>query len=211
MKLFLVVLFLIGGMSATFAQATEPLKFEVSFVLPLLLNQEAGQTTRLGTGQRFTFNLTSALALEAESLQFRGCSLTGSNRCTGKMYQGLFGLKLSHKFNRVGVFGKVRPGLAMNTTYSLGPFLPSTPNPTTPYILGVSFLGRTNPALDIGGGMEFNHTRRLFTRIDVGDTIIWHRQSSMTTVLSNNRIETGVVAPKTAHNLQVTVSLGLRF
>jgi len=94
----------------------------------------------------------------------------------GRVFQGQFGVKAGKRFRKFGIFAKARPGFVGFTevtkligTTILGPF----------GVLNQTFNGghfRSGKeayfSTDLGGVVEFYASRRIFTRVDVGDTII---------------------------------------
>lgn len=146
-----------------------------------------------GFGGRFTFNLNDTIAFEAEGNYFTREQFDLPEG--GKMFQGQFGAKIGKRFDRWGVFGKVRPGFVGFTQVLLDSGVQIPP---------FTFGTRLNPSLDVGGVIEFYLSPRWFTRFDVGDTIIRYRESRFPAVPFTIR---GV----TRHNLQVSSGIGFRF
>jgi hypothetical protein len=135
-------------------------------------------------GGRFTYNLNQSLAIEAATYFF-------PDRCSGcfgrgSLTEGLFGVKAGKRFQRLGVFGKIRPGVA---SFSRGQII--TTILPGPFVL-FSFRRQSNFAVDAGGVLEAYLSRRLMARWDVGDTI--------------------VATPfRTEHHFQVSAGIGFRF
>jgi outer membrane protein with beta-barrel domain len=135
--------------------------------------------TSVGGGVRLTFNFTRYLALEGELNYLPDAGFNNSER-----YQGQFGIKTGLRFDRFGVFGKVRPG-----------FIHS------------DFTDNTNFSLDVGGVLEFYPTKRMLVRFDAGDTIV-NREALP--VFFNR----GLFVPRrnyATHNLQLSAGVGFRF
>src|SRR5262249_33141136 len=120
---------------------------------------------------------------------------------TGTRTEGLFGVKAGRRFNKVGVFGKFRPG-----------FFTTGRTTTSFFTEGGSlsqfntFFNTTNLALDLGGVMEVYHSSRIFTRFDLGDTII---RIGNDLAYDNS----GFLRRTTTynHNLQLSAGVGFRF
>ncbi|MGH9769975.1 MAG: outer membrane beta-barrel protein [Blastocatellia bacterium] len=151
--------------------------------------------TSIGGGGRLTFNLTRYMALEGELNYFPAAGFNDVRR-----FQGQFGVKSGLRFDRFGVFGKVRPGF-VNTKYDVPVFCIQAPcSPIT--------VDDTGFSLDIGGVVEFYPSRRVTVRFDVGDTIINRREfpvffdSGLFGLPSRNFA---------THNLQLGAGLGFRF
>jgi hypothetical protein len=182
-----------------------------------------------GFGARFTYNVTNHIALDAEGNFFPGRPLNKFGGFTtggvpaGHIYQGQFGVKAGKRFKKVGVFIKVRPGFvgftqaSQFTGFSLKTFFDPS-HGTMVQLENAEFkiANVTCPSLDVGGVVEFYPSRRIVTRLDVGDTIIRY---------GTYREELGVVCPlccpcptrlferpaETRHNLQFSAGVGIRF
>ncbi len=171
-----------------------------------------GKRTEPGVGARFTYNLTNKVAFEAEGNLFPRSETTQSMP-GGRVFQGQFGVKAGKRFRKFGIFGKARPGFVGFTqvtklvdTFTIGP----TPPSNQVFTLGRFNVGRdVYFSTDLGGVMEFYPSRRVFTRFDLGDTIIhygtFHGQGSFLSHAISER------APETKHNLQFSAGVGFRF
>jgi hypothetical protein len=158
-------------------------------------------TTLAGFGGRFTYNITDRIALDSEINFFREEELESG----GRKLQGLFGLKAGSRSDKVGVFGKVRPGFVRFESALDCP-------------LGdVSRCGRfgiTDFAIDLGGVIELYPTSRTIVRFDLGDTVIFNRKREFITVVPEPGGAGGVTVPlggNTTHNIQFSVGFGIRF
>jgi hypothetical protein len=103
-----------------------------------------------GIGGRFVVNLTKYVSLEADTNYF-------PKNPSGNYGEtlSLFGMKLTERFDRFGVFAKARPGF-IHFSGDLA-----------------SRLSRKDQfAFDVGGGFEFYPNRHTAFRFDIGDTII---------------------------------------
>jgi hypothetical protein len=183
----------------------------------------------LGLGARFTYNLTNHIALEAEGNFFPGRPLkefggfTPGGVPAGHTYQGQFGVKAGKRFKKVGVFMKIRPGFVGFTQASrftgFRAFTFIHPIFGEEHLQEAEFrIGKaTYPSADLGGVVEFYPSRRIVTRLDVGDTIIRY---------GTYREPLGYVCPliaficparvferpaETRHNLQFSAGIGVRF
>ena len=114
------------------------------------------------------------------------------------MFQGQFGAKIGKRFDRWGVFGKVRPGfvgfsqvLHSPGGVQIGPF---------------TFERRLYPSIDVGGVVEFYVSPRWMARFDVGDTIIRYGEIEFPGLPASF-----IVPSVTRHNLQVSSGIGFRF
>lgn len=149
--------------------------------------------THLGGGGRLTFDLTRNLALEGELNYFPSTGINNIRRL-----QGQFGVKSGLRFDRFGVFGKLRPGFVHTKldVLALCPLPVCPPGqicvPPFPPLFCSSFtVADTGFSVDVGGVVEFYPAKRVTVRFDVGDTIINHSS--------------------TTHNLQLGAGVGFRF
>jgi hypothetical protein len=120
-------------------------------------------TESVGIGGRLVYKPVRFLDLETE-INF----LPGNSATSGNHIQGFFGAKVGQRFNKVGVFAKVRPGFMH---FRKDPFGAS--NPGSGLITADNnWATSTEPSLDIGGVFEYYTTRGLILRFDLGDNII---------------------------------------
>jgi hypothetical protein len=188
------------------------------------------QRVELGFGGRFTYNLTKHIALEAEGNFFPGRPLAEFGGFApggvpaGHIYQGQFGVKAGKRFKKVGIFMKIRPGFVGFTQTSL---LTGFTAATFINLLGQAIhyenaefrIGKaTYPSVDVGGVVEFYPSRRLVTRLDVGDTIIRYgiyRQQESRVCPTNGLAPCNILVferpAETRHNLQFSAGIGIRF
>jgi hypothetical protein len=143
--------------------------------------------TNVGIGGRAGYNVTKQVAVEGELNYFP----QDDNRAKINAVQGLFGVKAGWRGDKVGVFGKARPGFFHYEEPVVCITSPCN-NPTF-----------TKFALDLGGVLEFYPSRSLVTRFDLGDVMI--RQQRIT----------GSFPPAAKdvfhHNLQFSAGVGFRF
>lgn len=176
--------------ASAFAQETPKYEFGAHFSVIRLSDLDS---TDVGVGGRFGFNVNDRLGLEAEITsfpQFEGRLFRG-----GRKVQGLFGAKYGVRSDKFGVFAKLRPGFMRFSTNEVGS---CQPGPVCPAIIVLQ--EQTNFALDLGGVVEFYPSRHFVTRIDLGDTIVRFGENSY----PEGR-------PYTGHNLQISVGFGVRF
>ena len=181
----------------------------------------SGQIAEPGFGARFTYNVTNHIALEAEGNFFPGRNQDSGP--LGHIYQGQFGVKAGKRFKKVGLFIKIRPGFVTFTKASqftgfraitfIHPFYGEVHYENAEFRIGKA----TYLSADVGSVVEFYPSRRLVTRLDVGDTIIRY---------GIYREPLGIVCPLSApacpiqlfqrpveirHNLQFSAGIGIRF
>lgn len=184
-----------------------------------------------GFGGRFTYNFTNYLAFEAEANFFprrEEAGLLFPNQSAefgvpgGNIYQAQFGVKVGKRFKRFGVFGKGRPGFVGYTDVNQ---LIDIRTITATNVLGWVFriedpvfrrMGEMYTSVDVGGVVEFYPSRRIVTRLDLGDTVIRygvHQEPVGNVCSSIIPCTTGVARrpAETRHNLQFSVGVGVRF
>jgi hypothetical protein len=210
-----ILLLFSGGHSTASAQDNELQKFEAGVhFTSLSINSGLDTRSGQGLGGRFTYNLTDNLALEAEGNFFPNRNQFSSFRTGGRGTQGLFGIKVGKRYKRFGIFAKARPGF---TSFSEGMFefvpVTQTVDPSAQITIRTERL--THFTADIGGVVEFYPSRRIFTRIDAGDTIIHFGQmnfNSLSVGANNQYISTPIIAlEQTTHNFQFSAGVGFRF
>src|SRR6266536_1915719 len=168
LKMTAVAICLLLSPLATRAQSTDIPKYEVAAEFSSLTLNPGH--TEPGLGGRFTYNLNKNVALEAAGYFFpHSCEFCS----TGRITEGLFGVKAGKRFEKWGIFGKARPGLV---SFSKGAFNLVPIGGGGPFPFRVETNRLTNFALDVGGVLEFYPSRRIVTRFDFGDTMVRFRQ-----------------------------------
>lgn len=220
--------------SEVFAQRDAP-RFEIggqfSSLLPLnkpssqfddVEGFTSGQVIEPGFGTRFTYNVTNNIALEAEGNFFPG-RYKDFDVPSGHIYQGQFGGKVGKRFKKVGLFLKLRPGFVRFTRVSqltdlrLKTFLhPSTGQEVQLENAEFRIGKATYLSTDAGGVVEFYPSKRVVTRLDVGDTIIRYgiyREPLFVVCPLSSPCPTQVFErpAETRHNLQFSAGIGIRF
>lgn len=136
--------------------------------------------TEFGFGGRFTYNFNKNIAVETEINFFpvdrlsseATAEILGSNAFVrvfiepaGRKLQVVAGPKIGYRGKRIGVFGKIRPGIfyvdRFRTIFEL-----------TPNFASARGQKKVFPSLDVGGVVELYPSKRTILRFDVGDTII---------------------------------------
>jgi hypothetical protein len=159
--------------------------------------------TQPGIGGRFTFNFNRSIAAEAEVnfLPKKQFVLTAD----GSAIQAQFGVKIGKRFEKFGVFGKIRPGfLRVNRVAS---FIPGA------QISGAGAFFTIEPraffTIDAGGVLEFYPSKRLVVRFDAGDTVIRHPDRFGQISFLDPNVQ--LIRPaKFNHNFQFTAGVGFR-
>lgn len=164
-----------------------------------------------GLGGRFTWNLTDNVALEAEG-NFFIRNYPYSYFESGHMFQTQLGVKAGKRFRKIGFFGKARPGfVGFSRVYQL----------TAARLVFSQAFGRDlvvgdfrfGPkkyfSTDVGGVIEFYISRRVLTRMDLGDTIISYSERDVQGFMLSQLIVR--VPPEIRHNFQFSTGIGFRF
>src|SRR5262245_855024 len=126
--------------------------------------------TQAGIGGRFTYNFNRSIAAEAEINFFPQRQFILS--ANGRAIQAQFGVKLGKRFERFGLFGKVRPGFL--SVGEVGSFLPVPGSQGSASTLNFKIEREAFFTLDMGGVLEFYPSRRTVVRFEAGDTAIRH-------------------------------------
>ncbi|PYR29027.1 MAG: hypothetical protein DMF92_12790 [Acidobacteria bacterium] len=117
---------------------------------------------RSGAGGWFTYQLVRGIALDADVSVFSSENATG-----GRVSQALIGASLGWRGQRIGLFGKVRPGLVHFSNRFIAPGIVCIAIFPTPESC---LVDSTNLALDVGGVFNLYPTRSSVLRVDVGNT-----------------------------------------
>jgi hypothetical protein len=177
---------------------------------PVQTNFATGRNSEPGFGGRLGYNFSRYFALEAEGNFFpRDRDFEG-----GRKMQGFFGAKVGKRFDKVGLFGKARPGFMR---FSKGDYrlargcIAVFPPP----IACFDPVAITKFAFDLGGVAELYPSKNTIVRFDGGDTIIrfGNRNVAAFDPLSG-LAGSGVVIPvaaETKHNFQGSIGFGYRF
>jgi hypothetical protein len=208
----LVLLCLFSAPGDACAQATDAPKVEVGVQFSSLTMDGHGVSTEPGFGGRVTSNLTDNVALETQFDFFPNGTRFRGFRNGGRIAQGLFGVKAGKRFDKFGVFGKVRPGF---TSFSAGReelvVRPGTPDP----IFGPAFdhipHRETRFATDVGAVLEFYPSRRIVTRFDAGDTIIRYGDTTGAIFDRTGIVGQFPISGEFRHNFQFSAGVGFRF
>lgn len=183
-----------------------------------ILSISKSRKTQPGFGGRFGYNLTDNLALEAEVNLFPKADLFSQPDAfnDGSLIEGLLGLKAGKRFEKVGAFGKARPGFLYASNGDLQR-IPGTLCITAfpPPVGCFETTGKNSFAFDLGGVVELYPTKRTLIRFDVGDTVVRLGQRNVTAIVKapGSLPMWGVIGvpAETTHNLQVSAGVGFRF
>lgn len=179
-----------------------------------ITSQFSSSRTEPGVGGTIGYNFTRNITAEAEINFF-----PRNNVESGRMTEGLFGVKAGKRFRKVGVFGKARPGFLYATRGDLRPRRDIACISIFPTPVGCfETASKTSFAFDLGGVIELYPTRRTIIRFDAGDTIIRFGERNVVAIVSPppgifapSRIGVVPAASNTTHNFQFNAGVGFRF
>ena len=148
--------------------------------------------TQAGIGGRVTYNFNRSIAAEAEINFFPQKQFVLN--ADGSAIQAQFGVKLGKRFEKFGLFGKVRPGvLSVNRVFSF-----INPPGSQGGAFDFTIERRNFFTIDAGGVLELYPSRRTVVRFEAGDTAIRHPS------------QFGLVRSKFNHNFQFTAGVAFR-
>ncbi|HEX8137748.1 MAG TPA: outer membrane beta-barrel protein [Pyrinomonadaceae bacterium] len=197
------------------AQSADVPRYEVGAQFSTLTTNSPFNETKAGFGGRFTVNITANVALEAQGDFYPASNANSSEFTGGRISSGLFGIKAGKRFERIGIYGKARPGLIHFSRTLAGFHEEPTPAPA---LFVADFRPRTQFATDLGGVLEFYPTRRIVTRFDFGDMMVrYGERTTNIPVLSGGGVTPTVsLVPftqpsQTRHNFQFSAGIAFRF
>src|SRR5688572_7563709 len=163
--LITLLITLIAFASVGVAQSTKD-KIEIgvqSTSLTVFPPDTSFDETKGGIGGRITYNFNRYIAAEAEINFFPQKQLIFTS--SGNSIQAQFGVKLGKRFEKFGVFGKVRPGfISADRVFSI---IPGSQVPNFPFNSKVE--RETFFTTDFGGVLELYPSSRMVVRFDAGD------------------------------------------
>lgn len=214
--------FEIGGQFSLLFRNTPSSQFDSFFEFDDFNDFFPRRVSKPGFGARFTYNRTKNIAFEAEGNFFPERQEV-SGVPDGHIFQGQFGVKAGKRCEKVGFFGKLRPGFVTFTKSShftgIRGVFAFHPSRGMDVLLDVPQF-RTGKATyfstDVGGVVEFYPSRRIVTRFDIGDTIIrygdYGEPAAVVCPLCCPCVPQLFLRPAEAkHNLQFSVGVGIRF
>lgn len=163
--------------------------------------------SEIGVGARFGYNLNRHVAIEAETNFFPKNNFEALNS-GGRMFQGQFGVKAGKRFDKFGLFAKVRPGvLSFGRIYTQTgtvtfPFQGNGPIVTFPVL---EPRRRNFFSLDAGAVVEFYPSKRVLARFDVGDTMVHYGETPI------RPFSNAFPVPRVAHKFQFSSGIAFRF
>lgn len=198
--------------STAFSQSPDLPKFELAGEFTTFERESFDNRTEPGLGGRFTYNLNRVFSLEAAGYFFpKQCFICGND---GRVIQAVGGVKAGKRFEKWGIFAKARPGIVSfsDGEFSLLPVGPVTQGTTIEVIRNRV----TSFATDIGGVVEFYPSKRIVTRFDAGDTIVYFTRRTTNVFQFDPVTSTSFIGPitrpaRTTHSFQFMASVGFRF
>jgi hypothetical protein len=186
-----------------YAQSSDVPKVEVGAQFSFVRLRDLSEND-LGMGIRLGYNVTNGVAVEGEFNYFPG-GLTDFARFFGvantvysqNRTQGLLGVKyMPLRGDKFGIGGKFRPGFVRfnGDNGAIGC------TPGSQLFICQLAAGKTNFAMDLGGVFEYYPAGKLFTRFDLGATIIRFGPSA-----------DGPPDGFNSTNLQMSAGIGFRF
>lgn len=199
----LFVVLLLSSVSPEIA-AAQPLdrQFDAGVFFTHVFLEEIGSTdhgvgsSTAGLGGRIVWHPVRLLDIEGELAVHPDAGVRGHR------IQGFVGAKSGVRFNRAGIFAKVRPGFLY---FSKDPFGVAEQGST---FLDTRWADSFEPALDVGLVGEYYGSNGLLIRLDVADTIVSYEER---TVVASQREPRRQVAGFTTHNRQWSLGIGMRF
>lgn len=163
-----------------------------------------GIDVQSGIGGRLAYNFNSAIAAEVQTDFYPADMHTFANgRGGGRILQVQGGAKLGKRFERFGVFGKMRPGAV---SFSKAVRFDMSSSPFRPFL---EIERRTYFSMDIGGVFEFYPSPRIVVRFDGGDTMIRYGRTQVPTNTMSMPVEH--IPSETRHQFQFSTGVGFRF
>jgi hypothetical protein len=174
--------------------------------------------TQPGFGGRIGYNLNANVAVEAELNIFPGADSFSEPEefKDGYFLEGLFGVKVGKRFQKVGIFGKARPGFLYASKGDLEPrpgvgCIAIFPPPVGCF----QTTSQNSFALDVGGVVEVYPTARTVVRFDFGDTIVRLSERNVSATFNRGvsipRLAVWRIPAETTHNFQGSIGMGFRF
>jgi hypothetical protein len=158
-------------------------------------DHEIGSST-LGLGGRAVWHVVRFVDLDGE------IAIHPNAGVTGYKVEGFLGGKAGTRFRRFGAFVKLRPGFLFFSKDPFGVRRPGAPFPAAEWAHSL------DPALDVGGVIEYYSPRGLILRFDLGDTIVRYHARSVAVPQAQPPRE---VAGFTTRNRQWSCGVGMRF
>jgi hypothetical protein len=123
----------------------------------------------VGVGGRFTWTPSSLIGVDADLTWYPSDFPPERFAFSGSRFEGLFGVTLGPRVNRLRPFAKAAAGF-LRSSEAPEPFACIAIFP--PPLNCLMAAGHTMPAFEIGGGVQVTTTQTTFLRFDVADRIV---------------------------------------
>lgn len=170
---------ILGAASAAFAQTDPTSDISGQFTV---LARGHDDSSSIGVGGRLTVGLSRSVSIDGE-FTFSphddvGSGLALAAGSGGLVYKrhradGLLGIKAGYRGQRLGIFGKVRPGFSKLVNDGV-----ECRGDVCALVLVVVPEYRTEFLVDWGAVVELYPAHRWLVRLDVGDTVVRHGSGS---------------------------------
>lgn len=177
-------------------------RFDASVFFTFARLEEIGSTDRgigsstAGLGGRIGWRMLPHVDIEGELAVHPRAGITGYR------VQGFLGTKVGVQLHRVALYAKVRPGFLYFEKDPFGAREPGSP------LLNPQWSDSLEPALDLGGVLEFETRRGFVVRFDLGQTIVRY---GTRTVFNSQFLPLQEKGGFTTRNRQWSLGLGKRF
>jgi len=194
---------LLVGLSVAVPSTAQAQRLEAGGFITYAFLEQIGSTdhgigtSTLGLGGRAVWHVVRFVDLDGE------LAIHPNVGVSGYKVEGFLGSKAGIRFRRFGAFVKVRPGVLF---FSKDPF--GVDRPGAPFA-AAEWAHSLDPALDVGGVIEYYSPRGLIFRFDLGDTLVrYHARSVVALPQFQPPRE---VAGFTTRNRQWSFGIGRRF
>jgi hypothetical protein len=201
MRRILFCCFLLALPTLTAAQDAERRLEAGGLVTYVFLEQIGSGDYRAGTGAsglggRLVYRMLPHLDLDGEVILHPNAGVSGHR------VQGFAGVKAGHRFSKLGLFAKARPGFIY---FAKDPFGVSRPGGT---LLAAKWANSMEAAIDFGGVFEYYSSRGAIIRFDLADVVIRYEPRS---VFISQFVAPIKAGDFTTHNRQWSLGFGFRF
>ena len=155
-----------------------------------------------GFGGRFSWLPSSLVGIDADLTWYPSDFDREGLPFSQQRFEGLFGVTVGPRFNRVRPFAKASAGfLKVSPTGGAFACIAIFPPPLACQLAG----GDTLPAFEIGGGVEADAGSRYFLRADIADRILKYPGPTLTPEFEVREEDF------LGHALRLTIGAGVRF
>lgn len=198
---FVVPIMLTWMIFPAFAQSDHD-RWEAGGQLSFVKQGALSNARDYGFGGRIAYLPLRYIAFEAEVNFYPKAvdSGLGSISLTRNRMEALSGVKGGLRFDKTGIFGKLRPGLMRYGESSEPLMYPAIYPPVLAMLIST---GRTSFALDLGGVFEFYPSRKTLLRLDISDLMVRFPAAHYSSEVFNDDFN--------IHNFRLGIGFGYRF